>query len=72
LVNNPWKFFETNVCFSFLFGYFEIAGQNDPKRRFDFFFVSGITQHFSSNWFLVVDFFVLFSDIISTNLLPRI
>jgi len=46
--------------FVFLFGYFEIAGQNDPKRRFDFFFLSGITQHFSSNWFLVVDFFVCF------------
>ena len=29
---------EIFVCFSFLFGYFEIAGQNDPKRRFDFFF----------------------------------
>lgn len=61
LVNNPWKFFKTNVCFSFLlFGYFEIAGQNDPKRRFDdYFFVSCITQHFSLNWFLVCRFFCL-------------
>ena len=48
---------EIFVCFSFLFGYFEIAGQNDPKRRLDFFFFSTSRSIFFQIGFL---FFCLF------------
>ena len=48
---------EIFVCFSFLFGYFEIAGQNDPKRRFDIFFSF---RHHAAFFFKLVSCFFVF------------